>query len=150
MKKFNSKSLIALACIIISVVWIYLGVTKYGLWDPKTGPMSGFFPTIVGGVLLLASVIYFIKSFSLGSTTYDKPALYLMIALVVIYVASMIFGFLPTLLVFYIFWLKVMEKLPLKTIVISTVVVSAIVYGVFSVWLGVPFPEGLLLETILG
>jgi len=149
-KKFNSKSLIALACIIISVVWIYLGVTKYGLWDPKVGPMSGFFPTIVGGVLLLASIIYFIKSFSLGSTAYDKSALHLIIGMLVIYAASMIFGFLPTLLVFYIFWLKVMEKLPVKTIVISTVIISAIVYGVFSVWLSVPFPEGLLLETILG
>ena len=70
--------------------------------------------------------------------------------MLVIYAASMIFGFLPTLLVFYIFWLKVMEKLPVKTIVISTVIISAIVYGVFSVWLSVPFPEGLLLETILG
>lgn len=150
MKKFNSKSLIALVLMAIAVVWIYLGVTEYGLWDPKNGPMSGFFPTIVGGVLLLASIVYLIKSFSMGPTKYDRSALYLMIAMVVIFVASMLIGFLPTLLIFYIFWLKVMEKMPLKTIVISTIVVGAIVYGVFSVWLGVPFPEGLLFEMILG
>lgn len=150
MKKFNSKSLIALVLIVIAVVWMYLGVTEYGLWDSKNGPMSGFFPTIVGGVLLLASIVYLIKSFSLGPTKYDRSALYLMIAMVVIFAASMVIGFLPTLLIFYIFWLKVMEKMPLKTIVISTIVVGAIVYGTFSVWLGVPFPEGLLFEMILG
>ena len=80
---------------------------------------------------------------------YDRPAIYLMIALVAIFFVSMLIGFLPTLLIFYIFWLRVMEKMPVKTIVISTVVVSAIVYGTFSVWLGVPFPEGLLFEMIL-
>lgn len=150
MKKFNSKSLIALVLMAIAVVWIYLGVTEYGLWDPKNGPMSGFFPTIIGTVLLLASIVYFIRSFSMGPTKYDRSALYLMIAMVAIFVFSMLIGFLPTLLIFYIFWLKVMEKMPLKTIVISTIVVGAIVYGVFSVWLGVPFPEGLLFEMILG
>ena len=149
MKKFNSKSLIALIFIIISVVWMYLGITEYGLWDPKNGPMSGFFPTIVGGVLLLSSIVYFIKSFSMAPAKYDRPAIYLMIALVAIFFVSMLIGFLPTLLIFYIFWLRVMDKMPFKTIVISTVVVSAIVYGTFSVWLGVPFPEGLLFEMIL-
>ena len=149
MKKFNSKSLIALILIVIAVVWMYLGITKYGLWDPKNGPMSGFFPTIVGGVLLLASIVYFIRSFSMGPTKYDRSALYLMIALVAIFFLSMLIGFQPTLLIFYIFWLRGMEKMPVKTIVISTLVVGAIVYGTFSVWLGVPFPEGLLFEMIL-
>lgn len=112
MKKFNSKSLIALIFIIISVVWMYLGITEYGLWDPKNGPMSGFFPTIVGGVLLLSSIVYFIKSFSMAPAKYDRPAIYLMIALVAIFFVSMLIGFLPTLLIFYIFWLRVMEKMP--------------------------------------
>ena len=149
-KKFNSKSVVALACIAIAVVWMYLGITQYGLWDPKEGPLSGFFPTIIGGVLLISSAIYFIRSFSMEGAKYEKGAIQLAIGMLVIFGASYLIGFLPTLLLFYIFWLRVMEKMPVRTIIIATVVMTAIVYGTFSMWLRVPFPEGLLLEMILG
>ena len=149
-KKFNSKSVVALACIAIAVVWMYLGITKYGLWDPKEGPLSGFFPTIIGGVLLISSALYFIRSFSMEGAKYEKGAIQLAIGMLVIFGASYLIGFLPTLLLFYIFWLRVMEKMPVRTIIIATVVMTAIVYGTFSMWRRVPFPEGLLLEMILG
>ena len=149
-KKFNSKSVVALACIAIAVVWMYLGITKYGLWDPKEGPLSGFFPTIIGGVLLITSVLYFIRSFSMEGAKYEKGAIQLAIGMLVIFGVSYLIGFLPTLLLFYIFWLRMMEKMSVRTIIIATVVMTAIVYGTFSMWLKVPFPEGLLLEMILG
>ncbi len=149
-KKFNSKSVFALVCIAISVVWMYLGITKYGLWDAKEGPMSGFFPIIIGGVLLLSSIIFFFKSFSMEGAKYDKGAFQLMAAMAAVFGASYLIGLLPALLVFYIFWLRVMEKMPVRTIIISTAVVGAIVYGTFAMWLKVPFPEGLLLEMMLG
>ena len=129
---------------------MYLGITKYGLWDPKEGPLSGFFPTIIGGVLLISSALYFIRSFSMEGAKYEKGAIQLAIGMLVIFGASYLIGFLPTLLLFYIFWLRVMEKMPVRTIIIATVVMTAIVYGTFSMWLRVPFPEGLLLEMILG
>ena len=149
-KKFNSKSVVALACIAIAVVWMYLGITKYGLWDPKEGPLSGFFPTIIGGVLLISSVLYFIRSFSMEGAKYEKGAIQLAIGMLVIFGVSYLIGFLPTLLLFYIFWLRMMEKMSVRTSIIATVVMTAIVYGTFSMWLKVPFPEGLLLEMILG
>lgn len=149
-KKFNSKSVVALACIAIAVVWMYLGITEYGLWDPKEGPLSGFFPTIIGGVLLISSVLYFIRSFSMEGAKYEKGAIQLAIGMLVIFGVSYLIGFLPTLLLFYIFWLRMMEKMSVRTIIIATVVMTAIVYGTFSMWLKVPFPEGLLLEMILG
>ena len=149
-KKFNSKSVVALACIAIAVVWMYLGITKYGLWDPKEGPLSGFFPTIIGGVLLISSALYFIRSFSMEGAKYEKGAIQLAIGMLVIFGVSYLIGFLPTLLLFYIFWLRLMGKMSVRTIIIATVVMTAIVYGTFSMWLKVPFPEGLLLEMILG
>lgn len=149
-KKFNSKSVVALACIAIAVVWMYLGITKYGLWDPKEGPLSGFFPTIIGGVLLISSALYFIRSFSMEGAKYEKGAIQLAIGMLVIFGVSYLIGFLPTLLLFYIFWLRVMEKMSVRTIIIATVVMTAIVYGTFSMWLKVPFPKGLLFEMILG
>lgn len=149
-KRFNSKSVIALAFILIAVVWVYLGVTKYGLWDQKEGPMSGFFPAIVGGVLLVASLIYFFRSFSLESAKIEKSAIQLIIGMLAILGVSYIIGFLPALLVFYIFWLRVMEKMPWRSIAVAAVVMIVIVYGTFSLWLRVPFPKGLLFELIFG
>lgn len=149
-KRFNSKSVIALAFILIAVVWVYLGVTKYGLWDQKEGPMSGFFPAIVGGVLLIASLIYFFRSFSLESAKIEKSAIRLIIGMLAILGVSYIIGFLPALLVFYIFWLRVMKKMPWRSIAVAAVVMIVIVYGTFSLWLRVPFPKGLLVEWIFG
>jgi hypothetical protein len=149
-KRFNSKSVIALAFILIAVVWVYLGVTKYGLWDQKEGPMSGFFPAIVGGVLLVASLIYFFRSFSLESAKIEKNAIQLIIGMLAILGVSYIIGFLPALLVFYIFWLRVMEKMPWRSIAVAAAVMIVIVYGTFSLWLRVPFPKGLLFESIFG
>nr|WP_325230520.1 tripartite tricarboxylate transporter TctB family protein [uncultured Oscillibacter sp.] len=149
-KRFNSKSVIALAFILIAVVWVYLGVTKYGLWDQKEGPMSGFFPAIVGGVLLVASLIYFFRSFSLESAKIEKSAIQLIIGMLAILGVSYIIGFLPALLVFYIFWLRVMEKMPWRSIAVAAAVMIVIVYGTFSLWLRVPFPKGLLFESIFG
>lgn len=149
-KRFNSKSVIALAFILIAVVWVYLGVTKYGLWAQKEGPMSGFFPAIVGGVLLVASLIYFFRSFSLESAKIEKSAIQLIIGMLAILGVSYIIGFLPALLAFYIFWLRVMEKMPWRSIAVAAAVMIVIVYGTFSLWLRVPFPKGLLFESIFG
>lgn len=149
-KKLNSKSVIALAFIVIAVVWVYLGVTRYGLWDPKEGPMSGFFPTIVGGILLAASLVYFFRSFSMEGAKIEKGAVQLIVGMLAILGASYVVGFLPALLIFYIFWLRAMEKMSWRSIAVATVMMTVIVYGTFSLWLRVPFPKGLLFELIFG
>ena len=149
-RRFNSKSVIALAFILIAVVWVSLGVTKSGFGAQKEGPMSGFFPAIVGGVLLVASLIYFFRSFSLESAKIEKSAIQLIIGMLAILGVSYIIGFLPALLVFYIFWLRVMEKMPWRSIAVAAAVMIVIVYGTFSLWLRVPFPKGLLFESIFG
>ena len=55
---------------------------------------------------------------------------------------------MPTLAIFTVLWLKVLEKAPWKTTIIILVIVMAIVIGVFSLWLGVRFPQGMLYEMI--
>lgn len=149
MKKINSKTIIAIVCMAISMVWIYKGITQYGLWDTHNGPKSGFFPVIIAIVLLISSFIYFISSFKMEKTKYDKEAIYIISAMVFIVLATYVIGFLPAILVFYVFWLKVIEKLPAKTIIISTVVMSVIIYGTFSAWLSVPFPKGWIFELFV-
>ena len=45
-------------------------------------------------------------------------------------------------------WLKLVEKTPWKTTIIILLFLMALVIGVFVLWLGVPFPEGLIMDLI--
>ncbi len=51
-----------------------------------------------------------------------------------------------TLLLYLLFWLRIMEKYPWRTTLTVTLILSAIVYGVFVVWLAVPFPKGVVFD----
>lgn len=149
MKKINSKFLISLSTIIIAVVWIYLGVTKYGLWDAKDGPKSGLFPVMVACILLISGLVSMWQNRKAAPTEYGKPALYVIGGMLAVLIGGYIIGFLPMLLVFYVAWLRFIEKFPWKTIAIATVFMTVLVYGTFVLWLGVPFPKGLIYDLIM-
>ncbi len=61
-KKVSSKMLIPIVTAIIAIVFIYFGITKYGFMHEVRGPLPGFFPTIIGFLLLALSVLAFIGS----------------------------------------------------------------------------------------
>lgn len=137
------------ATAIMAIVWMYKGLFEYGLWDKSAGcPADGLFPVIIGAVLLLASVINIAGSFKEDAVIFDKKALILIAALVLIYVLTDYIGFLPALFIFYVLWLLFFARVGWKNTVIATVVMSAIVYFAFSVWLKIPFPTGMLFDML--
>lgn len=147
-RKFTSKMLIPVITAAIAIVFITMGVTKYGFWHQMKGPLPGFFPTIIGILLLGLSVLAFIGSLKEEGTAYPienwAPAL----GVVAIMVGTLVIGMLPSLAIFVIVWLKWFEKYPWKTTLIGLAVIMAIVIGAFVVWLGVPFPMGFIYEMI--
>ena len=62
--------------------------------------------------------------------------------------APIFIGMLPTMAIFVVLWLKLLEKAPWKDTLIILAIVMAIVIGVFVVWLKVQFPEGLIFEML--
>ena len=72
-----------------------------------------------------------------------------MIRQIAIILLTNVIGMLPTLALFVILWLKVLEKASWKTTLIILVIVMAIVIGVFVLWLGVRFPNGMILGKFL-
>ncbi len=149
MKKIKLNFLFPLATIVLSCIWIYKGVFEYGLWNEKnTSPKDGLFPALIAAVLLVVSVILFINSFKEEAVVFDKRAFLLIACLAVMYFISKYLGFLPTLLVFYVLWLKLYAKCNWKTTILATVVMSVIVYGAFSVWLKIRFPVGTLFKML--
>ena len=148
--KFKMKMFIPLVSLGLGIFWIYYGLSNYGFWHPVKGPVMGFVPTLIASVLVLLSILGLIKSFKEKDEA-DRPENWL-IVLVACIVFSMvfIFGMLFSLMAFVFVWLKLYEKVNWKNTVIVLLISFAIIYGVFIRWLRVPFPNGIIINAILG
>lgn len=144
-KKWNTKAMIPLLTAAFALVFIVLGITKYGFWSNQ--PMPGFFPVIIATILLLASIACFVqlvRSKDDGSTRCNKNELMVILGATGIILGTYLIGLVASCLVYLFVWLKFVERAPWKTIVIVEIILAAIVIGVFVVWLQVRFPLGLL------
>ncbi len=147
MFRFRQKTLFPLATLALGVLWMYLGLTRYGFWAGRTGPATGFFPIIVSGVLILFSILAMLGSAKEEPATFEVEVLHLVCAVGAVLAATYVFGMLYSVLAFSVLWMKLYEKLTWKTTLVAALVLAAIIYGTFVYWLMVPFPEGMLFET---
>ena len=146
-KGFGLNQAIPLAMAAMAGVFLWLGLAEYGFWNDSKGPMSGFFPVVIAAALLLVSVATFFQS-----CAEKRPNLPVMnwlpaMGVVLIIGASLLLGMVPSLALYVVLWLRLFEKYDWKTTLITTTVIMAIVIGCFVIWLGVPFPQGLIYEA---
>ena len=147
--KFGIKQIMPLAVAALCVVFLYTGLTKFGFWDATSGPTPAFVPTIISVVLFIVCILGFITSFKdKKESKFHKEEFLVIGAAVLIIAATFLIGLLPSLAVFLVLWLKLVEKTPWKTTIIILLFLMALVIGVFVLWLGVPFPEGLIMDLI--
>ena len=99
-------------------------------------------------MLTFFSIIELIKSFSSDQVKFDKEALYIVGSVAGILILNFLIGLFPALVIYYVVWLKFIEKYPWKKVILITIVYGGIMYGVFSLWLKVPFPTGILLSWL--
>ena len=147
-KKITSKMLIPVFTASAAVLFISFGYVKYGFWHPTRGPLPGFFPVIIGSVLLVMSVLGFITSLQEEGTDYPLENWYPAFGAVLIMLSTLVIGMLPSLALFVVLWLKWYEKYSWKTTLTVFVVIMGIVVGAFVFWLGVPFPKGIIYDLI--
>ncbi len=147
LQKINWRCVLFAATALLGIVWAVMGFGIYGFLTEE-GPGSGFFPAIVGCVLVFFSVIQFIKSIGKNDVKFDKGALYIAASVAGILVLNYLVGLLLALLIYYVVWLRFMEKYPWKKVALITLFYGAIMYGVFAAWLKVPFPTGILLSWL--
>lgn len=143
LSKLNWRCVLFIITTLLGLVWVVLGIGTYGFWSAEEGPGAGFFPTIVGTVLIFFSIIECIRSFGRYDVKFDKDALFIVFSVAFILILNYIVGLLLALLIYYIVWLKCVENYPWKKVLLITLFYGAIMYGVFSLWLQVPFPTGL-------
>ena len=133
----------------IAIIWIVLGLKRYGFWEEFKGPKTGFFPTIIAIVMLAFSIFALVTSGKAKKPEFDKDNWMAALGMLAMVLMSYIVGMELSILAFMILWLKVYEKCTWKTTIISTAVVMAIVIGAFRFWLGIQFPMGLF-DLIFG
>ncbi len=145
-----SKQIIPLSSGLLALLFLYIGIAKYGFWDVDKGPTKGFVPTIISVVLLAVSILAFFQSFRDKAPVYPKENYLVILSGLGIFALTFLIGMIPAIILYVILWLRVVEKTPWKQTLIVLATIMAIVYGVFVVWLGVPFPQGFILEALLG
>lgn len=149
-KRFNLRTVIPLATIVVSLVFIIVGLKDYGFW--KGQPTPGFFPIIIAVVLLASSIACFLqiaRDKDSETVQYNRNELMVMLGAAGIILCTFIIGLVPSCLIYIFLWLKFVEHASWKVIVIIELIMAAIILGVFTFWLQIRFPMGLLLDMIL-
>lgn len=148
--KISSKQIIPSVTGIMALVFIYLGLTKFGFWHEIHGPRPGFVPTIIGTLLLAISLLALVQSFKEGKPDYPKDNWMVVLGGAAILACTYFFGLIISCIAYVVLWVRVYEKSSWKDTIIVTAVISSIAIGVFVLWLGVPFPKGIILDALMG
>ncbi|WP_300636390.1 tripartite tricarboxylate transporter TctB family protein [uncultured Oscillibacter sp.] len=149
-KKLNLRTVIPLATIVFSLVFIIVGLKDYGFW--KGQPTPGFFPIIIAVVLLVSSIACFLqiaRDKDSGTVRYNRNELMVMLGAAGIILCTFVIGLVPSCLIYIFLWLKFVERASWKVILVIELIMAAIILGVFTFWLQIRFPMGLLLDMIL-
>ncbi len=149
-KRFNLRTVIPLATIVVSLVFIIVGLKDYGFW--KGQPTPGFFPIIIAVVLLVSSIACFLqiaRDKDSGTVRYNRNELMVMLGAAGIILCTFVIGLVPSCLIYIFLWLKFVERASWKVILVIELIMAAIILGVFTFWLQIRFPMGLLLDMIL-
>ena len=146
--KFGVEQLILASAAIVGAVFAYLGLKVYGFWHPRRGPLPGFYPSLMGMILIVVSFAGFLKSFKDAPPTLERRNWYVVLAVVFVIAFSYVIGLLPSLASYILVWLIVVQKTAWKTVITTLLSISAIVYGVFILWLQVPFEAGIIYNSL--
>lgn len=143
MKKFGSKQWIPIVTAVMGIVFAYIGFTQLGFWDKE--PKPGFFPSIIAVVMVISSIAAFFQTLKEeDQPEYNKNELTVIAGGLGVIAGSFIIGLIPTVFLYVLLWLKVVEKgTPWKHVIVIELIIAGIVLGVFAGWLQVQFPWGL-------
>lgn len=144
MNKMNSKIIIPAAAMLIGVIFLYLGLTEFGFWNEINGPLPGFFPSLASSILIIISAFALKDARGSASPKYFGIELMVIAGCVGIMVTTFLIGLIPSVVLYLVVWLRVVEKTPWVSTIKVAGFMSVLVIGVFVLWLKVPFPMGLL------
>lgn len=144
LNKMNSKVMIPAATMLIAAVFLYLGLTEFGFWNEINGPLPGFFPSLASILLIIISAFSLKGAWGSTAPKYFGIELMVIAGCVAIMLTTFVIGLIPSVILYLVVWLRIVEKTPWISTLKVAGFMSALVIGVFVLWLKVPFPMGLL------
>lgn len=141
--------IIEIFSIIAGLFYIYMGAAKYGWWK-GISISGGFMPIVCGVLVVIFSVLMLIKKIRTKEKMekIDLKALLPVGAMALILLCNYLLGLVGACVIVAFLWLKFIEKYSWVKSLIVSVIMFACVYGIFRMWLNVPFPTGLLGEIL--
>jgi putative tricarboxylic transport membrane protein len=131
-------------CGLFAVLWI---ATALGLpYMGEYAPGSGFLPLWLGVGLLALSAIHVVSSARARAAATPagnwRKVVAVTLGLIVCVAVIEKLGFVVAVGAYLLFLLRGVEKEPWRTSLGVTVVVIAVLFGLFRLWLQVPLPKG--------
>lgn len=148
-KKFPSRYLIPVGSILFGAIFAGISLKEYDLIDPTKGPMAGFMPTVIGGLLVLVGIIDLVQAGKNEEPDFQKDNWMLVLGVLLVIAGSYIFGVLPGAFLLAFIWLKFKEKYSWKITFLAMAFVIVVVMGVFVFWLDIPFDYGIVGDILM-
>ncbi|MCT4706685.1 tripartite tricarboxylate transporter TctB family protein [Enterobacteriaceae bacterium H11S18] len=126
---------------VLALVWIYTAIELYGLWDE--GPAGGFMPTIAASVLLIFSIMSLCKTEHsiISHHIAELTPVAIVIAMLGI---TQLTGMIPAIMIVLLGWVKYIADYSWRKSISISAGVTLMIWLIFSQWLNVPFPTGLV------
>ncbi len=145
--------------IVVSLVWMYVGIFQLGLWVPGVKASAGLVPTVFAALVLVFSIIMVVnaikklrteeknvekKDFKVQLRSYIESALPVIFGVVGIFIFEY-FGVVIFTFVLSFLWLLLLSKKKWTFALLVSVILTLFIYLVFELWLKIPFP-GLIIK----
>jgi putative tricarboxylic transport membrane protein len=148
----RSADRVAAVALIVLAAWFVAIGRRFPYWRLETGPGSGFLPVWLGIALAVLAILLFVNAGGTasgdGRWLPDRAALRrlaLILGASVVFVAAMdAVGMIVGTALFLVFVLRVVERYRWTTVLGVAAAAAAANYVVFTYWLRVPFPTGVL------
>ena len=140
-----STLVIEIAGILIGLFYVVMGAAKYGVWK-GISISGGFMPIVCGGLLVIFCVLMILSKVKKKehAEKLSPKVLIPLGAMAAILVLNYLVGLIGACIIVAFLWVKFIEKFSWKKSILTAVVLFMFVYGIFRLWLTVPFPTGLL------
>jgi hypothetical protein len=141
---------VAAIALLLLAAWFVAAGRRFPYWHRDTGPASGFLPVWLGLALAILAVLLFLNAGRSSDAAWvpDRTTsrhLGLILLASVVFVAAMDqVGMILGTALFLVFVLRVVEKCRWKTVVGVALAAATLNYLIFTRWLQVPFPAGVL------
>lgn len=137
--------------IIVAIVWVQQGIVRYGFWEDGR-PGGGFVPVIFATIVLAAALAILIRVVfgkkKQGKYAFQSSAFIPVAAAVLGGFMLQVVGIVLSVFLFTSIWMRFLSKYSwLKTLIASSLF-TLFIYGIFGMWLRVPFPHGFIFRLL--